>query len=99
MSNVKRVGILDEYLTTEEMSVELEVAKRTLDRWAAARIGPPRIKIGGEWRYPVHGAKTWLTGLEKKAEETAVGQVRRGPRRTTDRTGRGSRLASRLTVE
>lgn len=35
------------------------VTKRTIARWDAKRIGPPRVKIGRKWYYPIPGAVAW----------------------------------------
>ena len=34
------------YLTAERLATSLGITVRTLARWDAARIGPPKIKIG-----------------------------------------------------
>ena len=38
--------ILSEFLTKEELAVELRRNPRTLDRWAVLGIGPPRTRVG-----------------------------------------------------
>ena len=38
--------ILEEFLTPEELATELGRNKRTLDRWDALGIGPPRTRVG-----------------------------------------------------
>jgi hypothetical protein len=47
---VKTPQLLDDYLTREELAVELGKCVRTLDRWHAVRYGPPRATVGREPR-------------------------------------------------
>lgn len=52
----------DELYTRCELAAELKVSVRTLDRWHAMRIGPPRIKIGKSIFYPKDDVLTYLKG-------------------------------------
>ena len=39
-------GILDEYISPEQLALELNISTRTLDRWHSVREGPPRTRLG-----------------------------------------------------
>ena len=39
-------GLLDEFLTREQLAEEFGVSVRTLDRWHNLQIGPPRTMLG-----------------------------------------------------
>ena len=43
--------ILSEFLTKEELAVELRRNPRTLDRWDALGMGPPRTHVGRKVLY------------------------------------------------
>jgi excisionase family DNA binding protein len=57
--------ILSDFLTTEELAVELGVNPRTLDRWAVLGIGPPRTRIGRKVRYRRTSVQKWLAAQEQ----------------------------------
>ena len=42
----------------------LRVSERTLGRWARARTGPPRIKVGGKTYYRREALAKWLLSNE-----------------------------------
>ncbi len=50
MSNTE--PILSQFLTKEELAAELGRNARTLDRWEALGIGPPRTLVGRKILYP-----------------------------------------------
>jgi aromatic ring-cleaving dioxygenase len=52
----------DDYLTREQLRDALpnRPSLRTLDRWHARRIGPPRITIGRMVVYSISGVRQWL---------------------------------------
>ena len=52
--------VLEGYKTLDEFAAFVERDKRTLHRWHARRIGPPRVKCGSKILYPVDGIKKWL---------------------------------------
>lgn len=39
----------------------LGVDDSTLRKWREAGVGPPCIKCGGQWKYPIAGLAEWLT--------------------------------------
>jgi predicted DNA-binding transcriptional regulator AlpA len=71
-----------EYLTRQELAVELGVSERTIWRWDSARTGPPRTTLGRRVVYRRDGVREWLLGRETE-------QVRGGRLRARDR-GHGS---------
>ncbi len=60
-------GILSEYISPEQLAVELEISKRTLDRWYSVREGPPRTKIGKRTVYRRESVAKWLCSQEIEA--------------------------------
>jgi helix-turn-helix protein len=63
MSNAE--PILSEFLTKEELAAELRRNVRTLDRWAALGIGPPRTCIGRTILYRRASVQKWLAAQEQ----------------------------------
>jgi hypothetical protein len=57
--------ILSEFLTKEELAAELQRNPRTLDRWAALRIGPPRTRVGRKVLYRRASVQKWLIAQEQ----------------------------------
>ncbi|MBV8092095.1 MAG: hypothetical protein JOY71_23220 [Acetobacteraceae bacterium] len=60
------------YFTADRLAMTLGVTERTLSRWDAARIGPPKIKIGKLVLFDVDKLPDWLA-----ARETAPVRVNR----------------------
>ena len=52
--------ILDDYLTKEELARQLGKSTRTVERWAALRIGPPRTRVGASVLYAIADVRRWL---------------------------------------
>lgn len=69
-------NILSEYLDPDQAAEQLEVCRRTLDRWHAARIGPPRTMLGRRPVYRREAIAQWL----RKREEDPTQEKRPGPR-------------------
>lgn len=65
MSNAE--PILAEFLTREELAVELRVNKRTLDRWEAVGIGPPRTLVGRQILFRRSSLLKWLAAQERSS--------------------------------
>ena len=59
------VPILSEFLTKEELAVELRRNPRTLDRWAVLGIGPPRTRVGRNVLYRRASVQRWLLAQEQ----------------------------------
>ncbi|RBI67551.1 DNA-binding protein [Roseovarius sp. TE539] len=51
-------------LTPLEAASYLRVSKRTLDRWHAMRIGPPRVSAGRRVFYQLEALHKWLEDNE-----------------------------------
>lgn len=52
------------HYTTEEVCRLLNVSNRTLTRWHALRVGPPRIKVGNQIFYRKDAVEAWLRANE-----------------------------------
>jgi hypothetical protein len=52
------------YATGRRIAEMLGVTERTLARWNAARIGPPKIKIGKVVLYELSRLSDWLASRE-----------------------------------
>lgn len=63
MSNAE--PILSEFLTKEELAAELRRNVRTLDRWDALGLGPPRTCIGRTVLYRQASVQKWLAAQEQ----------------------------------
>jgi predicted DNA-binding transcriptional regulator AlpA len=59
-------GLLEGYLRRNEMAKQLGVSQRTLARWEARRIGPPRVVIGRQIFYRLASVFAWLESKEAK---------------------------------
>ena len=59
--------ILSEFLTTEELAAELRRNPRTLDRWEALGMGPPRTHVGRRVLYRRASVQKWLAAQEQAA--------------------------------
>ena len=57
------VPVLAEFMTTEELAAELK--RRTLDRWDALGIGPPRTRVGRTVLYRRSSVQKWLSAQEQ----------------------------------
>ena len=63
-----------EYVTPEQLAVELGISVRTLHRWHTARQGPPRVVLGRVIFYRRSSVLAWLVSREETP-------TRRGRRR------------------
>ena len=59
--------ILSEFLTKEELAAELRRNPRTLDRWQALGMGPPRTHVGRKVLYRRASVQKWLLAQEHQA--------------------------------
>jgi Helix-turn-helix domain len=55
----------NDFLTPTELARELKIHERTLARFNAARVGPPRIKIGKKVFYARKSVLHWIESLEQ----------------------------------
>ena len=58
--------VLEGYLRREELAQQLCLSPRTIDRWEALRIGPPRISVGRTILYNIPSVQEWLLSNERK---------------------------------
>ena len=58
--------ILSEFLTKEELAAELRRNPRTLDRWEALGVGPPRTHVGRQVLYRRASVERWLVAQEQR---------------------------------
>lgn len=58
--------ILNDKLTPAELAAELGVTPRTVQRWNARRIGPPKIKIGKRVYYRREAVEAWMLAHERE---------------------------------
>jgi hypothetical protein len=56
--------ILEDFLTKQELAAELGRNMRTLDRWEALGIGPPRTLVGRKILYRRMSVQRWLAAQE-----------------------------------
>jgi predicted DNA-binding transcriptional regulator YafY len=55
---------LGEYVTPDQLAQHLGVSVRTLSRWHARRIGPPRCSVGKLILYRVIAVRAWMAERE-----------------------------------
>jgi len=67
--------IRDNLLTLNEFADEMGVTRRTIERWHALRIGPPRIKIGKQVFYRPEAVQQWILANEQE-QPRAAGRAR-----------------------
>jgi phage terminase Nu1 subunit (DNA packaging protein) len=63
-------AILSDFLTKQELASELGREMRTLDRWDALGIGPPRTHVGRKVLYRRASVQRWLAAQEYRAPGT-----------------------------
>src|SRR5690242_9861143 len=62
-------SILAGYIAPEQLARELGVSERTLARWHAMRLGPPRVTIGRRPYYRRISVAEWIALQEEKPPE------------------------------
>jgi hypothetical protein len=67
----KLEAILSDFLTKQELATELDRETRTLDRWDALGIGPPRTRVGRKVLYRRASVRRWLAAQERDAHATS----------------------------
>jgi hypothetical protein len=70
---------LGEYVTPDQLAQHLGMSVRTLSRWHARRIGPPRCSVGKLILYRVTAVRAWLA--ESEAIPVALGTRQAGVQR------------------
>ena len=59
------------YITADRLAAMLGVTVRTLGRWDAARIGPPKIKVGKLVLFDLAKLPAWLAARETEPVRAA----------------------------
>ncbi|GAB4227921.1 MAG: hypothetical protein Kow0032_07610 [Methyloligellaceae bacterium] len=57
-------GVLEGWLTRDELAAELGIKPDTLQRWHKARTGPPCTLIGRTYYYRRAAVREWLEARE-----------------------------------
>ena len=70
-------SVLEGFISESDLARQLHRSVRTLQRLAATRSGPPRIKIGRSVYYKIDSVRTWLAQQERKPAESARSASRR----------------------
>ena len=68
-SEVNGAGLLDDYLSPDQLAEELGKSVRTIARWDRLRIGPPKTLVGKRPFYRRDAVRQWLL----RKERTQVG--------------------------
>ena len=64
-SVLKAAGLLDDYLTPDQLAEELDKSPRTIARWDSLRIGPPKTMVGKRPLYRRDAVREWLLRREQ----------------------------------
>jgi hypothetical protein len=74
VSNLPSTGEIEiagrRYVTADRLAAMLRVTVRTLGRWDAARIGPPKIKVGKLVLFDIAKVPDWLATRERPVRAT-----------------------------
>ena len=70
-------NFFQDFLSREGLARQLNTTTRTLDRWEALRIGPPRIVVQGFVYYRVAAVRSWLEKHEGLPRKTRKPYTRR----------------------
>jgi hypothetical protein len=63
--------ILSDFFSKEELAKELRRNPRTLDRWQAIGMGPPRTLVGRKVLYRRASVQKWLAAQECQGSAVA----------------------------
>lgn len=58
--------VLDGYIRREQLAQMFGLSSRTIGRWEALRIGPPRVCIGRTILYNMQSVREWLASREQR---------------------------------
>ncbi len=65
----------DNNLSPGDVAAQIGVSLRTLNRWHALRVGPPRCKVGRKVLYRQAAINNWLEANETQPIKKFVGGV------------------------
>lgn len=66
--------LLDDYYSTPELSAELGVCVKTIERWTRLSEGPPLTKLGGKTYFRKDSTREWLKSREQSPKNTRRGR-------------------------
>jgi hypothetical protein len=76
-------GLLDDYLSEDELAAELKKTTRTVRNWARRKTGPPATYIGKTPYYRRETVRAWIVGSEGRGRLTRpLGRPPGRPRRS-----------------
>jgi excisionase family DNA binding protein len=52
--------IMEQLLTTEELAKRMRVNPSMVRRWRLDDVGPPYLRVGTVYRYPVSAVEAWI---------------------------------------
>ena len=52
--------IMEQLLTTEELAERMRVNPSTVRRWRLDDVGPPYLRVGTVYRYPIGAVEAWI---------------------------------------
>ena len=70
-------SVLEGFISESDLARQLHRSVHTLQRLAATRSGPPRIKIGRSVYYKIDSVRAWLEQQERKPAVTFRSSGRR----------------------
>jgi excisionase family DNA binding protein len=59
-------AVLAGFMSPDELAKQLGISVRTLARWHAQRVGPPRCQIGRLMLYQTETVRRWLAEQEQE---------------------------------
>jgi hypothetical protein len=70
--------VLEGYLTPTQLAAQIGCCEKTLHRWDAARIGPPRVHVGRKVMYRREAVAEWLIKRERGFDDEKRPRTSRG---------------------
>jgi excisionase family DNA binding protein len=52
--------IMEELLSTEELAKRMRVNPSMVRRWRLADVGPPYLRVGTVYLYPISAVQAWI---------------------------------------
>ena len=66
-------GVLDGWLSREELGAQLGLSPSTLKRWEGSRTGPPCVRVGRRIVYRLEAVREWLRDQEARKQSSKSG--------------------------